>query len=497
MNERVRNDKGLSDALGAVVLISVVALGIAVASVSILSSPIPDRMPALSVDVFNTSDTVFIRHDGGDTLIRGEYWILADDQDRTSEFLSGGTQPAQWSVGNTLEYHVSSPEEMPNSLRIVAFNGKSEQVILQVQLLPPTLRPTSTVTPTGSTTTTTTTSSTTTTTTTSSTTTTTVPAPVAEFSGHPLSGTRPLPVQFTDLSTNSPTSWSWDFGDGDTSTLQSPVHTYTTAGTYTVSLTATNGGGSDTETKTGYITVTDPPTSLVKFVLMYAQTASAGLRNTPVPGFDPIPDGAIILPSQYNNEPITIRAVTDPEPTGSVRMVLTGAASRTQTENAIPYCLFGDDPQGQYNQWIPTPPVYGAYQLTGTPYTGSGATGTAGTPLTISFTLAPPPTTTTTTTTTTPTPTPTSITKNVVVSWSPNGAGDVYLLPSTALSSPETVTVLTGSSPTFSFEPKNKKYVETIRLDGVMVYTGSSVGTSITYTISNIMADHTLVATFG
>lgn len=494
MNDRVRNDVGLSDALGAVVLISVVALGIAVASVAILSSPVPDRIPAVSVDIFNTSNTVFIRHDGGDTLVRGEYRIFADDRDRTSEFLSGGTQPAQWSVGDTLEYHVSSIDEIPSSVRIVAFTGKSEQVIMQVQLRPPTLMPTSSVTPTGSTTTTTTSSTTTTTVT--STTTTTVPAPVAQFSGQPLSGTRPLLVRYTDLSTNSPTSWSWDFGDGDTSTLQSPVHTYTTAGTFTVNLTATNGGGSDTETKTGYITVTNPPTSIVKFVLMYAQTASVGRRNTPVPGFDPIPDGVIILPSQYNNEPVTIRAVTDPEPTGSVRLVLTGTASRTQTENIVPYCLFGDDPQGQYNPWIPTPPVYGSYQLTGTPFTGSGATGTAGTPLTISFTFAPPPTTPTTTTTT-PTPTPTSITKNVVVSWSPGGLGDVYLLPSTTLSNPQTVTALTGSSPSFSFVPKNNKYVQTIMLDGSTVYSGSSVGTSITYTISNIMADHTLVATFG
>jgi hypothetical protein len=70
-------------------------------------------------------------------------------------------------------------------------------------------------------------------------------------------------------------------------------------------------------------------------------------------------------------------------------------------------------------------------------------------------------------------------------------------LPSTTLSNPQTVTALTGSSPSFSFVPKNNKYVQIIRLDGSTVYSGSSVGTSITYTISNIMADHTLVATFG
>jgi serine protease len=85
--------------------------------------------------------------------------------------------------------------------------------------------------------------------------------PVAAFSGTPTSGTYPLTVTFTDASTNSPTSWAWTFGDGGTSTVKNPSHTYTAAGTYTVVLTATNAYGSDSETKTGYITVTAPPTN--------------------------------------------------------------------------------------------------------------------------------------------------------------------------------------------------------------------------------------------
>ncbi len=84
--------------------------------------------------------------------------------------------------------------------------------------------------------------------------------PTADFSGSPTSGDAPLSVQFTDLSSGTPTSWSWDFGDGGSSTAQNPSHTYNSAGTYTVSLTATNAYGSDTETKTGYITVTEPST---------------------------------------------------------------------------------------------------------------------------------------------------------------------------------------------------------------------------------------------
>lgn len=70
-----------------------------------------------------------------------------------------------------------------------------------------------------------------------------VPAPVASFSMSPTSGQEPLVVQFTDKSTNNPTSWSWDFGDGTTSTLQNPQHTFS-AGSYVVILTATNAAGS-------------------------------------------------------------------------------------------------------------------------------------------------------------------------------------------------------------------------------------------------------------
>ncbi|HLP61995.1 MAG TPA: agmatine deiminase family protein [Candidatus Deferrimicrobium sp.] len=81
--------------------------------------------------------------------------------------------------------------------------------------------------------------------------------PVANFSANITTVTVGGSVQFTDLSTNTPTSWSWTFTGGTpaTSTIQNPSVTYNTAGTYTVSLTATNSAGSDTETKTGYITV--------------------------------------------------------------------------------------------------------------------------------------------------------------------------------------------------------------------------------------------------
>ncbi len=70
--------------------------------------------------------------------------------------------------------------------------------------------------------------------------------PVASLSGTPLAGPAPLSVQFTDTSSNEPTSWSWDFeNDGiDDSDLANPTFEYTEPGIYSVRLAAGNLAGS-------------------------------------------------------------------------------------------------------------------------------------------------------------------------------------------------------------------------------------------------------------
>uniref|UniRef100_UPI001FF45A61 DUF5060 domain-containing protein n=1 Tax=Telluribacter sp. SYSU D00476 TaxID=2811430 RepID=UPI001FF45A61 len=80
---------------------------------------------------------------------------------------------------------------------------------------------------------------------------------------------------------------------------------------------------------------------------------------------------------------LNIRANTEPYPVGSVKFVLSGKQSRTQNETGAPYALFGDA-NGNYNAWTP---ALGNYSLLCTPYTGASASGTAGTPLTINFSV--------------------------------------------------------------------------------------------------------------
>ena len=88
----------------------------------------------------------------------------------------------------------------------------------------------------------------------------------ADFAATPISGSAPLTVTFTNLSTSSGkiSSCWWDFGDGSTllttgghtSTLQSPTHVYTEPWrTHTVTLTGWYGGHAYTVVKEDHISV--------------------------------------------------------------------------------------------------------------------------------------------------------------------------------------------------------------------------------------------------
>jgi PKD repeat protein len=85
----------------------------------------------------------------------------------------------------------------------------------------------------------------------------TSPVPAADFTGSPVTGTRPLSVTFTASNTLNKeiTAYTWNFGDSQTAALSTLTHEYLAAGTYTVTLTLANSYGTDSEVKTNYITV--------------------------------------------------------------------------------------------------------------------------------------------------------------------------------------------------------------------------------------------------
>ena len=85
--------------------------------------------------------------------------------------------------------------------------------------------------------------------------------PVANFTANITTLTANGSVNFTDLSTNAPATWSWTFNGGTpgNSTVANPGVAYKSAGTYNVTLTVTNNNGTNTLVKSGFITVNPAP----------------------------------------------------------------------------------------------------------------------------------------------------------------------------------------------------------------------------------------------
>ena len=100
--------------------------------------------------------------------------------------------------------------------------------------------------------------------------------------------------------------------------------------------------------------------------------------NKPISGFDPIPNGAVLDLKALPTRNLNIRA--NAAGAESVRFELDG---NVRIESSVPYALAGDT-GGSFKAWTPS---VGVHKLVATPYSENYAKGTAGTPLTLSFTV--------------------------------------------------------------------------------------------------------------
>ena len=182
------------------------------------------------------------------------------------------------------------------------------------------------------------------------------------------------------------------FGSG--SIARSP-NTATYASGSTVSLTAAPAAGFTFAGWSGDATGTANPLSVTMNAnksIMATFTATAGGQQVTSYTLVNADSGADILTlaagatlnlAALPTRNLNIRANTSPATVGSVVFALTGAATRDQTESVAPYALFSDN-GGVYAPW--TPPV-GSYSLTARPYTAASGGGTAGTALTLAFSV--------------------------------------------------------------------------------------------------------------
>lgn len=121
-----------------------------------------------------------------------------------------------------------------------------------------------------------------------------------------------------------------------------------------------------------------PDMEITGFTLINADT------DRPIPGFDPIPDRAVLNLAKLPTRNLNIRANTRPDRVGAVRFTLDGAVRKPEKDP--PYALQADL-EGDYPAWTPPP---GPHTLTAIPYADGKASGPKGRGLTVTFTVIDP-----------------------------------------------------------------------------------------------------------
>jgi hypothetical protein len=95
-------------------------------------------------------------------------------------------------------------------------------------------------------------------------------------------------------------------------------------------------------------------------------------------------DGSSLSLAEMGTPKVSIRADFQTQ-VGSTKFEVTGAKNYTYIDDNQPYALFGDNGDGNYyyGSYLPV----GSYTMTVTPYSGKEGSGTAGTPVKVSFTI--------------------------------------------------------------------------------------------------------------
>jgi len=517
-------------------LISVVVLAVSIVGVVLISQGTPQNIPAVSTVISESGSTVQIYHDGGDLLQKNEMVILVDGIDQLSGFVdsSGSDAWLTWSVGESLIY--TAPSDNPKTVKVVYRNpGSGATAVLASADFSGgeyTVAPTVTITPT--------------------------PGPRTitasagsggsispsgsvsvtyggsrSFSITPSAGYHVAEVLVDGSSVGAVTSYSFTNVVAD--------HTISASfasSSYTITASAGSGGSIS---PSGAVSV--PHGNTQAFTI----SAESGYYISDVL-IDGVSQGSI---SSYTFTNViashTIAAVfaTDPvitssagtggtiSPLGAVSVPYSGSqtfmivagdgyyltdvlvdgisigaiTSYTFTNVVASHTIaatFAADPVitasagsgGSISPSGSVSVVYGSSQsFTITAGSGYGIAdvfvdnSSVGPVSSYTFTNVREPHTISATFT--------ANTHTISESWFSNNRGRISVSPPTALSNPGTVTVNHGDSQTFSFIPNWNRQVDYYIIDGVYTFPFTDDGVTVTYTFTNVQADHTVYVRFG
>lgn len=125
---RSNGEQGVSEVIGVVLLLSIVALAVAIIATQIYAQPLPQQIPDVKYQVSTSSNgtLAYLYHDGGDSLNIGTFQVMVDSVQKTATLVGGGTT---WSVGTTLQVPIT---QTPQKIQILYYyNGRNAVPIHQ------------------------------------------------------------------------------------------------------------------------------------------------------------------------------------------------------------------------------------------------------------------------------------------------------------------------------------------------------------------------------
>ncbi len=128
------SDSAVSELIGAILLVSLVILGVMIVAVSVLSQPPPEDVPQVNALADNISKTVYLYHDGGNSLEPQEIRTIVNGVN--SSFSLANNEDWPWSVGKTLKVDYPGTD-MPEYIQLIYTGGSTQTLILTAYFVPP------------------------------------------------------------------------------------------------------------------------------------------------------------------------------------------------------------------------------------------------------------------------------------------------------------------------------------------------------------------------
>jgi len=129
----MNSSDGVSEIVGAILLISLVVIAASIVAVIVLSQPPPEDIPRVNALAENRSNTIYIIHNGGDPLQQAWLKVIVNGQESPFTIEGDGNRP--WSAGKILKVTYPGPG-MPEYLEVVYDRGSVQAIIYRASFIP-------------------------------------------------------------------------------------------------------------------------------------------------------------------------------------------------------------------------------------------------------------------------------------------------------------------------------------------------------------------------